>query len=253
MSCEKLLSSPETTGIESNKMASKYLVLVPAFNESEHIGRVIGDIRGAIPEAHVLVVNDGSTDTTSQTARRAGAMVLEIPFNIGYGGALQTGFRFAVEYGYEFVITMDGDGQHDPYSAHNLIRTAEKTGADVVIGSRFLGSDYRMPLARRMGVYLFSRIARWYTGVPFTDPTSGFQLLTRKAFSYFSRGDNYPLDYPDVNIIMAMHKKKFAIAEAPVIMREKEGGKSMHSGLKPIIYVMRMLLAMLMVFIRKED
>lgn len=234
-------------------MASKYLVLVPAFNESEHIGGVIDDIRGAMPEADVLVVNDGSTDTTSQIARNAGAMVLDIPFNIGYGGALQTGFRFAVEYGYEFVITMDGDGQHDPRSAYNLIRTMEKTGADVVIGSRFLGGNYRMPLARRIGAYLFSRIARLYTGVQFTDPTSGFQLLSRKSFSYFSRGDNYPLDYPDVNIIMAMHKMKFAVAEAPVIMREKEGGKSMHSGLKPIIYVIRMLLAIFVVLIRKGD
>lgn len=231
---------------------SHYLVLIPAFNEGEVIGKVLSDVKVNIPEADILVVNDGSTDHTSRIARTAGVMVLDIPCNIGYGGALQTGFRFAREYGYDYVITLDGDAQHDPASAKNLLEVMNRSGADVVVGSRFLSGHYRMSFARRIGVWLFSRIAYLHTGVLFTDPTSGFQLLNRKAFSYFSEGDNYPLDYPDVNIIMALHKMKFAVTEAPVTMREKSGGKSMHSGVKPLFYVLRMFLAILMVFLRKE-
>lgn len=227
--------------------------MVPAFNEGDHIGNVLAEIKAWMPEVDILVVNDGSADGTSRIARAAGAMVLDIPFNIGYGGAVQTGFRFAVEYGYENVITMDGDAQHDPRSIRNLIASAQKTGADVVIGSRFLEGNYKMSLPRRIGVRLFSKIAGWYTGMPFTDPTSGFQLLNRKAFSYLAEGNNYPLDYPDVNIIMAMHKKKFSVTETPVNMRAKEGGKSMHSGYRPFIYVMRMFLAIIMILLRKEE
>jgi glycosyltransferase involved in cell wall biosynthesis len=230
-----------------------YLVLIPAFNESEYIGKVLNDVIRNIPQADILVVNDGSADQTSDIARTAGVMVLDIPYNIGYGGAVQTGFRFATEYGYDYVITMDGDAQHDPASAKNLIQAMDRSGADVVIGSRFLQGKYRMPFARRTGAWLFSRLASLYTGANFTDPTSGFQLLHRKVFSYFSEGNNYPLDYPDVNIIMAMHKMKFSITEAPVIMRENPGGKSMHSGYRPVIYVMRMFLSILMLLLRKEE
>jgi glycosyltransferase involved in cell wall biosynthesis len=229
------------------------LVVIPAFNESANLGALIDDVRKYIPASDVLVVNDGSTDNTSVVGRNSGAKVLDIPYNIGYGGAVQTGFRFATEYDYDYVITIDGDAQHDPASAKNLIQAMGRSGADVIIGSRFLAGNYRMPFARRTGVWLFSRIARLYTGVQFTDPTSGFQLLNRKVFSYFAEGDNYPLDYPDVNVIMAMHNMHFKVIEAPVTMREKPGGKSMHSGFKPFIYIMRMLLAILMVLLRKEE
>jgi glycosyltransferase involved in cell wall biosynthesis len=232
---------------------NKYLVLIPAFNEGAVISTVLSDVKTSLPEADILVVNDGSTDQTYDIAKNAGVMVLDIPCNIGYGGALQTGFRFASEHGYQYVITMDGDAQHDPVSAHNLMEVMDRSGADVVVGSRFLSGHYRMPFARRIGVWLFSRIAYLHTGARFTDPTSGFQLLNRKAFSYFSEGNNYPLDYPDVNIIMALHKMKFRVTEAPVTMREKRGGKSMHSGVKPLFYVVRMFLAILMVVLRKEE
>jgi len=230
-----------------------YLIIIPAFNEEESIEKVLHDTRRSNPDADILVVNDGSTDLTPNIARQAGVKVLDIPFNIGYGGAIQTGFRFATEEGYDFVITLDGDAQHDPASVQNLIEAMEREGADVVIGSRFLGSAYSMSTARRAGVFIFSRIAKLYTGIAFTDPTSGFQLLNRTVFSYLAAGDNYPLDYPDVNIIMALHKKKFKVREAPVRMVEKPDGKSMHSGLRPLVYVVRMFLAILMVLIGKED
>lgn len=230
-----------------------YLIIIPAFNEGECLSNVLAGIKSSNPSADIIVVNDGSADRTSELAKQAGAMVLDIPFNIGYGGAVQTGFRFAKEYGYDFVITMDGDGQHDPSCAKNLMEAMERERADVVIGSRFLVGAYRMGIARRIGVLLFSRIVRLYTGIKFTDPTSGFQLITKKVFPYLSEGDNYPLDYPDVNIIMALHKMKFKVTEAPVIMTEKTDGRSMHSGLRPLVYVIRMFLAILMVLLRKED
>lgn len=230
-----------------------YLIIIPAFNEEVSLARVLSDTRQSNPYADIVVVNDGSTDHTSEIAKQAGVKVLDIPFNIGYGGAIQTGFRLATEEGYDFVITLDGDAQHDPASILNLTEAMEREGADVIIGSRFLGAPYSMSAARRIGVFIFSRIAGLYTGQVFTDPTSGFQLLNRTVFSYLSAGDNYPLDYPDVNIIMALHKKQFKVREAPVRMVEKHKGKSMHSGLRPLVYVVRMFLAILMVLLRKED
>ncbi len=229
-----------------------YLIVIPAFNEETTIGDVILSIREKEPGMDILVVNDGSSDKTSEMAMIAGAKVIDIPYNIGYGGAIQTGFRFAVDYDYDYVITMDGDGQHDPDSIRSLIDTMERDGADVVIGSRFLEGNYRMSLARRIGSWLFSKIANVYTGVRITDPTSGFQIYNRKAFSYLSKGDNYPLDYPDVNIIMALHRMKFQLSEAPVRMIRKEG-KSMHSGLKPFFYMLRMILAITLVILYREE
>lgn len=231
----------------------KYLVVIPAYNEEAVIGEVLNEIKRAKLGMDILVVNDGSSDRTSEIAAASGAKVIDIPYNIGYGGAIQTGFRFALEYGYDYVITMDGDGQHDPQSIRGLVEIMGKEEADVVVGSRFLEGTYRMGFFRRVGSWLFSRIANLYTGVKITDPTSGFQIYNRRAFTYLSRGDNYPLDYPDVNIIMALHKMNFKLTEAPVRMIEKVENKSMHSGLRPFFYVLRMLIAIIMVPLYREE
>jgi glycosyltransferase involved in cell wall biosynthesis len=227
------------------------LIVIPAYNEEEHISNVLRDIRASELSVDILVVNDGSVDRTSAISKEAGVMVLDLPFNIGYGGAIQTGFRFATEYGYEFAVTLDGDSQHCPTFVNNLMETMEREKADIVIGSRFIEGTYHMGVFRKMGVRLFSRIAFLYTGTNFTDPTSGFQLLNRRLFSFLSEGDNYPLDYPDVNIIIALHKMRFKLVETPVQMKEKQG-KSMHQGLRPVVYVMRMFLSIIMVLLRKE-
>ncbi len=230
----------------------KHIVILPAFNEEMTIGTVIGEIRQNVPFADVLVVNDGSTDSTGRIARKQGVTVIDHPFNLGYGAALQTGFRYAVRQGYQYALTMDADGQHFSFYAQSLIDAMQEHNADVVIGSRFVGSGYKMGILRKMGVMLFSLIARAYTGVKITDPTSGFQLMKRRAFSYLAVGDNYPLDYPDVNIIMALHKRKFKIVEAPVVMEESRSGKSMHSGFRPVLYVIKMVLAIIMVLVRER-
>lgn len=231
-------------------VSMKHLVIVPALNEEMTIGLVIEEIKHGLPFSDILVVNDGSTDHTGAIALQKGAAVINHPFNLGYGAALQTGFRFAKKRDYDYVITMDADGQHISASATSLIHAMQQQNADVVIGSRFTGTGYKMGVLRTTGVMLFSVVAKAYTGIQITDPTSGFQLINRRAFSYLAEGDNYPLDYPDVNIIMALHKKEFRIVEAPVTMKENEDGKSMHSGLRPLLYVLKMFLAIIMVLVR---
>jgi hypothetical protein len=148
---------------------------------------------------------------------------------------------------------MDADGQHLPSSIQSLLAAMEKEGAHVVIGSRFLGGQYRPGISKKIGIWLFSRIAKWYTGINITDPTSGFQLLKGEVCSYLAEGDNYPLDYPDVNIIMTLHKKKFRVVEAPVTMVNNPYKKSMHSGLRPLSYIIKMVLAIVMVMLRREE
>ncbi|HET6515594.1 MAG TPA: glycosyltransferase family 2 protein [Thermodesulfovibrionales bacterium] len=230
----------------------RHLIVIPALNEEKTIGTVIRNAKEYAPYADILLINDGSTDNTAAIARQEGVRVIDLPFNLGYGAALQTGFRFAERHGYDFVITMDADGQHVLSSVENLLAAMEHEAADVVIGSRFLKEGYRPGIPRAIGIWLFSKIAKMYTGATITDPTSGFQLLNRKAFSYLSQGDNYPLDYPDVNIIMALHRKKFRVVEAPVIMVKSPDKKSMHSGLRPVLYVIKMTLAVIMVMMGRE-
>lgn len=232
---------------------NRHLIVIPAFNEENTIANVINDVRRHVSYADILVVNDGSSDRTSAISKEMNVMVIDLPFNLGYGAALQTGFRFAEMNGYGFVITMDADCQHVPSSVKSLLDAMEREGADVVIGSRFLEKGYRAGIPRKIGILLFSFIARAYTGINITDPTSGFQLLNRYVFSYLAEGDNYPLDYPDVNIIIALHKRKFRVVEAPVVMMENQNGKSMHSGLKPVLYVIKMILAIVMVILSRVE
>jgi glycosyltransferase involved in cell wall biosynthesis len=172
---------------------------------------------------------------------------------LGYAAALQTGFRYASSRQYDCLVTMDADGQHDPVSIANLFKAFSSNNADVVVGSRFLEGSYRMGSVRRIGVWIFSGIARLYTGKRLTDPTSGFQLFNRQAFTFLSSVDDYPLDYPDVNIIMLLHKRKFRVVEAPVRMFTNAEGKTMHGGLKPVMYVTRMLLAIMLVLLRRGN
>lgn len=229
-----------------------YLIILPAYNEEKTIVQVISGIKSADSNADILIISDGSNDRTREIVKELGVKVISHPHNLGYGAALQTGFRFAMRKGYENVITMDADGQHDPESISGLFQAMNDTGADVVIGSRFLGGGYSMGFARRTGAWIFAKLARLYTGYRFTDSTSGFQLLRRQAFSYLAGEDTYPLDYPDVNIIMLLHKRNFKIVESPVRMVPNTGG-TMHSGFRPIIYIIRMFLAIIIILLRKED
>jgi len=229
------------------------LVVVPAFNEAGAIGKVIEGIRATDPRLSILVVDDGSTDDTAAVARQAGARVVSLPFNLGYGSALQTGYKYALREGYDCVVQLDGDGQHEPADIPRLLGVLEGGDADVVIGSRFLGEPtYRPDAARRIGMRVFRLFAFALTGVRFTDVTSGFQALDRRVLGFFA-AERYPADYPDADVLVMLTRAGFRVAEAPVRMYRKPGAQSMHAGLRPVYYIFKMLLSLLLTVLRHES
>ena len=226
------------------------LVIMPARNEAESIGPTIQRIREALPGVAILVVSDDSTDRTAEIAESAGATVVRLAHRLGYGGAVQTGFKYAVASGHEYIVQMDADGQHDPACAAALLAPVAAGDADVAIGSRFLGEvAYRIPAARRVGMRFFAKVATLITGQRFSDPTSGYQAMNRKAFAYFSR-DNYPSDFPDADAIVCLVLAGFRVVEVPVRMLPRLKGVSMHSNLRSVYYVSKMILSILMVALR---
>jgi len=237
---------------ESQERKDKILIVIPAFNEEEKIHDVVQEIRREIPEAVVLVVNDGSRDQTESRARAAGARVLTHPFNMGYGVTLQTGYKFALKYGFDYILQMDGDGQHDPIYLPLLLREVREGGADVVIGSRFMGEgEYRAGWMRQTGICLFRFLASRLCGQKITDPTSGYQALNRRAVEFCAR-DSFPGDYPDADVLVMMHRAGLRLREVPVQMHPNARGRSMHSGLKPLYYIYKMCLSIALNLIRRE-
>ncbi len=227
------------------------LAVIPAFNEEAHVADVVSGVRAQGLPLDVLVVDDGSDDGTARAAAEAGAHVVSLPFNVGYGGALQTGFKYALRNGYEYLVHLDGDGQHDPASIAPLLEAVRNGGTDIVVGSRFLQDpDYRCLFARRIGIAIFRLIARLTTGRAITDPTSGFQALNRKAFAFYSR--EYPSDFPDTDVIITSHRAHFEIREIPVKIHPSVSGRSMHSGLAPFYYVFKMFLSICVTLLRKR-
>jgi glycosyltransferase involved in cell wall biosynthesis len=230
--------------------AARVLVLMPAHDEEESLGATLDRIHAELPDTDIVVINDYSKDRTTEVARAHGAAVVELPWNLGYGGAVQTGFRYAVAQGYDAVIQMDADGQHDPASARTVLAPVLAGEADVVIGSRFLGrADYPIPLPRRLGMMLFGAIATAATGQRFSDPTSGFQALSRRAVTFFAH-DHYPVDFPDADTLILLAFAGFRVREVPVVMKARTAGTSMHSNLRAVYYVAKMLLSILMVLVR---
>lgn len=218
----------------------KCLVVIPAFNEAENIASVIQGIRRQDAALSLLVVDDGSQDDTAVRAREAGADVISLPFNLGYGGAVQTGMRFAYEKDFDLCVLIDGDGQHDPRYIPDLVAPVAEGRADLSLGSRFLGrADYSIPAARRVGMFLFSKITSWVTGQHITDPTSGFQAIGRPLIKFFLN-DNYPVDFPDADTLIRLYFAGFRILEIPVVIRPRERGVSMHGGSRALYYIYKM-------------
>ena len=228
------------------------LVVIPALNEEEQIATVVQQVTEQVPEAQILVVNDGSSDRTEQKALACGAKVLSHPFNMGYGVALQTGYKYAWKYGFDYVLQMDGDGQHDAQYLRVLLSEVKEGKVDVVIGSRFLREGgYHVPLLRRMGMLLFGFIASRVSGQKITDPTSGYQALGRRVIEFYTR-DAFPGDYPDADVLVMLHRAGLRVQEVPVAMRPNSNGRSMHSGLKPLYYIYKMLLSIALNLMRKK-
>lgn len=228
------------------------LVVIPAFNEAAAIGSVVAGVRAVDATFPIVVVDDGSVDGTAEAARRAGARVLRLPFNLGYGVALQTGYKYALRGGYDCVVQLDGDGQHEPGDIPALLGVIVRREADVALGSRFMGgTSYQPPLARRLGMRLFSLLAYLLTGVRFSDVTSGFQALGLDVVRFFA-AERYPADYPDADILVMLERVGFRVKEVPVRMYEKREGASMHAGLRPVYYVFKMLLSVSLTPLRHE-
>ena len=217
------------------------LLIIPAFNEAENIRTVIAAIRSRQPLLDLVVVDDGSSDQTAALAEGDGVKVLKLPFNLGYGAAVQSGMLYGVEAGYDLCVLIDGDGQHDPQYIADLIAPVEAGQADLALGSRFLGkADYSIPLARRLGILLFRKLASLITRQHITDPTSGFQAINRRLMRFFVN-DNYPHDYPDADTLIRLYFAGFKIKEVPVTIRPRLRGQSMHSGAKTLYYIYKML------------
>jgi glycosyltransferase involved in cell wall biosynthesis len=240
-------------GALSRSGSPRLLVIVPAYNEVGAVGNVVADLRTAAPRFDVLVIDDGSTDATAARAAAAGARVIRMPFNLGIGGAVQSGFLYAFEHGYDYVAQVDGDGQHDPAELERLLSSMlASPGVDIVSGSRFLPSEhqYPAPLSRRTGIRLFSLALTRMVGQPITDPTSGFRLFNRRAIALFAR--DYPHDYPEVEAVLMAHKNHLRITEVPVRMHLRTSGSSSITKRASLYYMVKVSLALMAGLLRRQ-
>ncbi|MBL4850509.1 MAG: glycosyltransferase family 2 protein [Planctomycetes bacterium] len=239
----------EEFDIES--LRGRGVVLIPAYNEEQCLGEVLDRIRASCP-FDILIVDDGSVDSTARVARSHGATVVRHPFNMGYGAALQTGYKFASRRHYEVLVQIDADGQHDPAYIVPLARRILEGHSDACVGSRFLvGEGYIPPLARRAGMVLFGKIASIVTRRRVTDPTSGYQALSRRVFTFF-KSDLFPADYPDADVLILLYRAGFHAEEIPVKMQASVTGQSMHGGIiRPLFYVFKMLLSICVTLLRE--
>lgn len=229
--------------------ANQVLIVMPAYNESEVIADVIAEVRSTVPDADILVVNDGSTDSTSFVARTAGARVLELPFNLGVGGAMRLGFRYASDNGFPVAVQLDSDGQHDPANVMQLVNRLGE--ADVVIGARFAGSgDYKVSGPRKWAMRFLSAALSRALRTQLTDTTSGFKAHGPRAVALFSR--DYPAEYlgDTIEALVIGDHAGLRFAQHPVTMRERAGGVPSHNPAKSAIYLGRAFFALAIAFLR---
>ena len=231
--------------------AVRRVAIVPALNEERSIGLLLAELRALDPGLEVVVVSDGSTDRTATVAAEGGAHVVQLPFNLGIGGAVQTGFRFAYERGYELAVRLDGDGQHDPAQLPAVVAPVVAGEADIAIGSRFIGSGgYRSSAARRVGIRVLAAVVSLIARRSLTDTTSGFQALNRRAIALYAA--ELPHDYPEVEGLVMAIRHRLRIVEVPVTMRERAHGSSSIGALASAYYMVKVLLAIFIDLFRRE-
>ena len=228
------------------------IAIVPALNEEIALPGVIDELRAFDPGLDIVVVDDGSVDRTAAVAAAKGARVLRLPFNLGIGGSVQTGFRYAYENGYDLAVRVDGDGQHDPGQLGLVIAPVLRGDADIAVGSRFAstGSGYRSTRTRRIGIRLLAWVVSRIVGQRVTDTTSGFQALNREGIALFAR--DYPHDYPEVEATVMVFRHRLRLCEVPVTMRERGAGRSSITALRSIYYMVKVLLAIFVGLFRRN-
>jgi len=229
------------------------LAIVPAYNEGDMIARVVREIHRHAPDFDVVVVDDGSADDTARVAEAEGAALIRHPFNLGIGGAVQSGYKYALRNGYDVAIQVDGDGQHKPAHIHDLLESLQTAGdeADMVYGSRFRGDPgYKVPLGRRVGNMIFSVVLTAITRQRITDPTSGFRMTNRRGIELFAR--DYPHDYPEVEALLMLHAHRLRVHEVPVRMNARGFGRSSIDYPRSAYYMAKVMLALFIGLFRRR-
>lgn len=228
----------------------RLLVIIPAYNEQDSLAQVVSSVFEAVPEADVVVVNDGSRDRTASVAERVGARVVTLTYNLGIGAAVQTGFILASEGSYDFAVQVDGDGQHDPNEMGVILKPLLEGKADVVIGSRYIEErGYVTPWQRRTGIRILASFVSLMAGQRFTDTTSGFRASNRRAIELCAQ--SYPADYPEPESLMAFRKMGLRVSEAPVAMNQRYGGKSSITPFWSAYYMVKVMLAVAVLSLRR--
>ncbi len=217
------------------------MVIIPAFNEEAAVGRVVHSVQQAVPGVPIVVIDDCSADGTIEAARAAGAEVLSLPHHLGLGGCVQTGYKLAYELGYDYVIRVDGDGQHDARDIPRILEALQKSGCQMVIGSRFVeGNNGQTSASRSVGIRFFRAVLRPILGKPVRDPTSGFVGVTRSVLQVFST--SFPLEYPEIEALVVLQRRSFRFEEIPCRMLPRTTGKSSITTMKSIYYIVHVLL-----------
>jgi glycosyltransferase involved in cell wall biosynthesis len=245
---ERLLDASSLAGLSELRRVA----IVPALNEEHTITRVIDELRAFDAGFDIVVIDDGSADLTADVAAARGAYVLRLPFNLGIGGAVQTGFKFAFEHGYDIAVRVDGDGQHDAAQLARILEPVLRGEADIVVGSRFAAGEggYQSSRSRRIGIRILAGVVSRIVGQRVTDTTSGFQALNRDGIALFAR--DYPHDYPEVEATVMVFRHRLRLQEVPVAMRERGGGRSSITTLRSIYYMVKVLLAIFVGLFRRN-
>lgn len=227
----------------------KKLIIIPAYNEEENIINLINEIKRSAPDFDHVVINDCSMDSTLELCKNNGFNVIDLPINLGIGGAVQTGYKYAAMNGYDYAVQIDGDGQHDPKYLGLMYDAITAENADMVIGSRFIEKEgFQSSMARRVGIRFFSMMIRFLTGMTVTDPTSGMRLVNKSIITLFA--NDYPRDYPEPESIVAVLKRKYKVVECPVVMKERQAGQSSINIKSSVYYMIKVSIAMIMERIR---
>lgn len=220
----------------------KKLIIIPAYNEEDCIEKTVRRILEKAPDFDYIVINDCSTDHTREICEKNHFHVLNLPVNLGIGGAVQTGYQYALRYGYDIAVQMDGDGQHDPVYLSMMAECMEKEHLNMVIGSRFIEKEgFQSSATRRIGIHFFENLIRFLTKVTITDPTSGMRMVDKKTIEMFAQ--DYPKDYPEPESVVSLLKRGMKVREVPVKMRAREGGVSSISACDAVYYMIKVSIA----------